>query len=41
MSINGKRRFQLRSIPRRTQKNWWTWVHKQQSSAVSFRTTQV
>jgi len=41
MSIKGKRPLQLRSISRRTQKNSWVWVHKQQSSVVSFRTTQV
>jgi len=41
ISINEKRHLQLRSTPRRTQKHWWTWVHKQQSSVVSFQTTQV
>jgi len=35
--IKGKRRLQLRSIPHHMQKNWWTCVHKQQSSVVSFK----
>ena len=41
ISRKGKQRLQLRSIPRWTQTNSWTWVHKQQSSVVLFRTTQV
>ena len=41
ISIKGKRRLQPWSISRRTQKNWWSWVYKEKSSVVSFRTTQV
>jgi len=41
ISKNGKRRFWPWSIPRWMQKIWWTWVHQQQSSDVSFWTTHV
>jgi len=41
ISISRKRCLQLQSILHRTQKNWWIWVHTQQSSVVLFWTTQV